>query len=348
MNTKTLLTPPRSGIDMPDGNPEKRLGELMPAEGEDGLFSQSWFPIALSSEVEKGQVRGERFLDGKVIVFRGEDGVARVMSSFCPHLGADLSIGKIVGNRVQCAFHQWEFGTDGVCAKTAIGDPAPRRARLFKFPTQERYGIIWVFNGETPLWDLPDFEFADEELAVRVYRFPEHFNCDPWVFAANTPDMQHLKVVHKTQFAMKDPHNLVEWNDWGFRYKIIAAHQQGIPIEWTVGIRGNSVFWQEGPYGDFWLGGMVGFGLPEPGKHEVFAILAVKKGDGCDAPKEAIEEQLGIAEHLMERTVGEDKDILNTIQYRPGALTPGDKTLGRFLKFLRRYPRAHPSSQFIR
>ncbi|MEL7028859.1 MAG: Rieske (2Fe-2S) protein, partial [Pseudomonadota bacterium] len=122
----------------------------LPAEGEDGLFSQTWFPVCLSSQVETGQVRGEAFLDGRIIIFRGEDGVARVMSAYCPHLGADLSVGSVVGNHVRCAFHHWEYNGDGACTRTAIGDPAPERARLFKFPTQERYGIIWAFNGETP------------------------------------------------------------------------------------------------------------------------------------------------------------------------------------------------------
>ena len=50
----------------------------------------------------------------------------------------------------------------------------------------------------------------------------------------------------------------------------------------------------------------------------------------------------------MERTVGEDIDILNTIKYRPGTLTAGDRTLGKYLQFLRRVPRAHPSGPFIK
>lgn len=348
MTAKTLTKPTRSGVDLPGANPTERVGRVVPPEGEGGVFSQSWFPICLSSELEKGEIRGEKFLDGKVIAFRGDDGVARVMSAYCPHVGADLSIGKVVGDRVQCAFHQWEFGADGACARTAIGDPAPKNARLFKFPTQERYGVVWAFNGDAPLWDLPNFEHDDDELAIRVFRFPEYFNCDPWVFAANTPDMQHLKVVHKTEFAIEDPHDLVDWNDHGFRYKVIAAHQQGVPIEWTVGIRGTSLFWQEGPYGDFWIGGMVGFGLPVPGKHEIFAILALEKGGDAPEAVALVEERFAVAEMLMERTIGEDKDILNTIHYYPGALTAGDRTLGKYLQFLRRYPRAHPSGPFIK
>jgi len=343
----TVNTVTRSRAELPNTNPRERLGKPLPREGENGLFSQAWFPICLSEQVQAGALRAEPFLDGRVLVFRGTDGVARVMSAYCPHLGADLSVGCVVENRVQCAFHKWEYDASGRCVKTGIGDPAPKAARLYTFPTQERYGIVWAFNGDEPLWDIPDFEQPDEQIALRVYRFPDYYHCDPWVFAANTPDMQHIKVVHGVQFSDDDPHPSVEWQEWGFRYKIVAAHQGGIPIEWTLGIRGTSIFWQEGPYADTWLGGMVGFGLPEAGKHQVFAILALKKGDGSVADQEKLEQGFSVAEALMYRTVYEDKDILNTIHYLPGALTKGDTILSRYLSFLRSYPRAHPSAAFI-
>ena len=62
----------------------------------------------------------------------------------------------------------------------------------------------------------------------------------------------------------------------------------------------------------------------------------------------------GAEEHLAEtirvsrRTIMEDKDILNTIHYRQGVMTRGDTSLSRFLKYVREYPRAHPSAGFIR
>jgi phenylpropionate dioxygenase-like ring-hydroxylating dioxygenase large terminal subunit len=348
------MTPVRSALvstaplESSDDNPVQRLQNPVPSEGDGGVFSQSWFPVCLSDQLVAGQVRGEKFLDGKVVAYRGSDGVARIMSAYCPHVGADLSLGCVIDNRLRCAFHQWEYDPQGICVRTAIGDPPPPTARLFKFPTREHYGVVWAFNGSRPLWDLPAFDHASDAIRFRCYRFPELFQCDPWVFAANTPDMQHLKVVHKTQFAMSDPHDAVDWDDWGFRYKVIAAHQGGIPIEWTLGIRGTSLFWQEGPYGDFWLGGMVGFGLPRPGQHEVFAILALDAREcATDARERVLEERFQIAEQLMHRTINEDKNILNTIHYRPGALTRGDRTLARYLQFLRDYPRAHPAGPFI-
>jgi hypothetical protein len=45
--------------------------------------------------------------------------------------------------------------------------------------------------------------------------------------------------------------------------------------------------------------------------------------------------------------VGEDTHIMSTMRFRPGTLTRSDRTLGRYFKFLRAYPRAHPSGPFI-
>jgi nitrite reductase/ring-hydroxylating ferredoxin subunit len=278
----------------------------MPAEGEGGVFTQSWFPVALASEVVPGQILGVDFLDGKIVVFRAPDGTARAMSAYCPHVGADLSVGRIVDGRLQCAFHHWEYDSDGFCVKTGIGDPPPKSACLFLFPVQERFGIIWVFNGEEPLFDLPTLPYADDELVMAAYRFGHTLHCDPWVFE--------------------------------FKYR--GLHQGDVPIDNTAGIRGTSVFYRWGLYDGFWRCNVTGFGLPRPGQHNVFSCSIVRKG-----PQSA--EQLENVLAISRRTVGEDKDILDTIHYRQGLLTRADKSLGRFLNYLRKFPRAHPSAGFI-
>ena len=314
-------------------------GLPVPPEGEGG-FTQSWFPVALASELAVGQVLGCEFLDGRIVLFRKEGGIAQAMSAYCPHIGADLSVGKVVGNNVQCAFHHWEYDGSGVCVKTGIGDPPPKGACLFTFPTQERFGIIWVFNGEEPLFDLPKLPYPDAQLRSRNYRLGERLHCDPWVFAANTPDMQHLKAVHKIRFDVEDPHDLVRWHDYGHEFSYSGFHQGNVPIANTAGILGTSIFYRYGLYNGYWRCNVTGFSLPRPGQHEVFSCSLVV--DGPDA-----ERQLDDVFTISRRTVGEDKDILNTIHYRQGLLTKADTSLAKFLRYLRSYPRAHPSGPFI-
>lgn len=312
----------------------------IPAEGEDGLFTQSWFPVALASEVAAGAVVGKDFLDGRVVIFRDPSGQARVMSAYCPHVGADLSLGRIVDGRLQCAFHLWEYDSAGQCVRTGIGDPPPRSACLFVFPAVERFGMIWAFNGETPLFELPSLPYPDSELLTNCYKLEIPLHSDPWVFAANTPDMQHLKVVHKMQFETEDPHKLVRWYEHGMEFDYMARHQGGVPMKNTAGIRGTSIFYRWGQYGSYWRGGITGFGLPRPGWHEIYSFQAVLAGPDARANLDDV-----IA--VSRRTVGEDRDILNTIHYRQGLLTAGDVTLSRFLNYVRRFPRAHPSAPFI-
>ncbi|MBO9375604.1 Rieske 2Fe-2S domain-containing protein [Sphingomonas histidinilytica] len=324
----------------------RRLTRPVPMEGDNGVFSQTWFPIALSSEVAQGQVIGRDFLDGKVVVFRGENGQVTVASAYCPHVGADLSVGAVVGNHIQCAFHRWEFDQEGWVAKTGVGDPPPPAACLYVFPSQERFGIIWAFNGDEPLWDLFDFEFPDSELEFRPFK-TDVYTCDPWIFAANTPDIQHIKAVHGIRFKMPDPHDAVEWDPYGFRMRLAAIHQQGEDLDWNVGIRGTSTFIQEGSVDGWWMGVAAGFACPRPGTHIVYLAIAVKKGDGTPEGDRLVDERLTFGTELLARTAREDKPILDTIHYMPGALTRGDTSLARWLDIVRNYPRAHPSRDFI-
>ena len=56
----------------------------IPTEGEDGLFTQSWFPICLAAAIEPGGIAGFDFLDGRIVVWRGLDGQAHVLLPVIP------------------------------------------------------------------------------------------------------------------------------------------------------------------------------------------------------------------------------------------------------------------------
>jgi phenylpropionate dioxygenase-like ring-hydroxylating dioxygenase large terminal subunit len=297
--------------------------------------------MALSRELIAGQVIGRDFLDGRIVLFRGANGKAVAMSAYCPHVGADLSVGEVIGDNLRCAFHHWQYDPDGRCVKTGMGDKPPKGACLFVFPTTERFGIIWVFNGETPLFELPSFPYTDDELEMSHPYEPQLLHADPWVFCANTPDRQHAIAVHKMKHVEDDFHNNFKWDKFGFTFTYVGRDQDDIPMETTLAIRGTTVFFRSGQHGDFWRGSIVGFGLPRPGQLTMHSSNFVLKG-----PKAP--EQLERTNAVSLRTLSEDRDIINTIHYRPGLLTKADTSLSRFLTYVRKYPRAHPSSDFIR
>ena len=329
--------------------PQRPRGKPIPREGENGVFTESWFPICPSYEIAKGQVIGRPFLNGRVIVFRGEDGVAQVLSAYCPHMGADLGVGRVVGNHVACAFHKWEYDGAGFCRRTGIGDPPPKNARLFKFPCVEKFGLVWAFNGLEPWWQIPEFPLPESELAIDVKYDVPSMPVDPWIVCANTPDWQHIKIVHHVDFDSTDMFKRIKWTRHSMEYSFRGrmTEQNDEEVDYNVGIFGTSMFHIHGTRNGQWFAILTAFGMPAPGVTQNYFVIGVPKGDGSPESEARIR-FLHQALFMMGRNmVFEDRPILHTLKYTPGAMTKSDQALARFLDLVRNFPRSHHSADFI-
>jgi phenylpropionate dioxygenase-like ring-hydroxylating dioxygenase large terminal subunit len=164
-----------------------------------GGYDENWYPICLSSEVKRGRIGGFKFLNGKVIIVRNPAGELTALSAYCRHLGVDLSLGTLVGGLVRCPYHHWQYDASGQCVKTAVGDTPPSRAKLFDFPVRERLGLVWIYNGEEPAYEVPHFSVEESELEFMVCRGVE-LPMDPFMLFSNTMDLQHLISLHGARF----------------------------------------------------------------------------------------------------------------------------------------------------
>jgi nitrite reductase/ring-hydroxylating ferredoxin subunit len=326
----------------------RRHGRGVTYEGDNDHFSQNWFPLCRSSDVPAGSVLGRNFLDGRVAVYRSDDGVANVVSAYCPHNGADLSIGKVVGDRLVCAFHHWEFGMDGKCARTANGDALVDGMRVFRYPVKERFGLIWAFNGQQPLYDLPDLGFADEELVFHSDIPHLDLLADPWVFMCNTADFNHIRIVHGIEIE-GDPSNDIRWHEFGYDFNLKGTFREtGEALEYTVGIHGTNIFYQTGSLNGRWFAFLYPCGIHRPGTLRSYFVIATKKSDGTPEDDMRVKETLDFAMALEIGVVDQDIEILNTIRFTRGMLKRDDKALGRFIDYLGTFPRAHPGAEYIR
>lgn len=323
----------------------RALGKSVPFEGEGGTFTQSWFPICMSSAATSDFVRGFDFLDGRVIAWRDLEGKPHVMSAYCPHLGADLSIGDMIDGNVRCVFHHWKYGPDGRCSGMPSKDSIPGTARLFEFPVCEKYGLLWAYNGLEPHYELPDFPFPAEDLVFKTKVFGQEVPTDPWILCANTPDMQHIRHLHGIEINGDNPHDIVEWTDHSMYYEFEGIHVTGEPVRHRVGIVGTSMYFQSTEIGGKWFGFVSPFTLNRPGRSTVFITVCVRKNLGTPKEVDAFLDQVA---EMEQRVVIDDLMNMQTIHLRPGTLTRSDLTLSRFFDYVRDFPRAHPSAEFIR
>ncbi|MGD0051847.1 MAG: Rieske 2Fe-2S domain-containing protein, partial [Vulcanimicrobiaceae bacterium] len=81
---------------------------------ESPVYHQSWYAVARTDEVPPGALVGKDFLGTRIMLWRDGAGALRVQSAFCPHLGADLSLGELVDGCVRCPYHHWSYDSDGV------------------------------------------------------------------------------------------------------------------------------------------------------------------------------------------------------------------------------------------
>jgi phenylpropionate dioxygenase-like ring-hydroxylating dioxygenase large terminal subunit len=156
-----------------------------------------WHPVAFGSDVADRPVRAD-LLGEPLVVWRGADGVARVMSDLCVHRGTALSLGWVRGDELVCAYHGWRYGADGRC--TAIPQKqdtaaVPAKARVRAFRSQERYGLVWVALDE-PRWPLPEVPELESGGWAVVTAGPYEWKCDAGRQVENFTDFGHFPWVH--------------------------------------------------------------------------------------------------------------------------------------------------------
>ena len=294
-------------------------------------YHRSWFPLALAREVAAGQAIGRDVLGTRVVCYRDASGRAVVQGAYCPHLGADLSVGQVIDGQIRCAYHHWRFDCAGRCVDIPAGDRIPPAARIATYPSAEAWGLVWIFNGESPTFEPPRIPGAEEGDLVVEAHFRGVRDTEPWVGTSNGVDFQHLRTLHGLPAV--DP-NAVRVGEHSIDYRIAseAFVQEGL-------ITGVNTFSQHLAFGDEDMF-MLFSGAPiTHGRSMGFYAYGVRDGG---RGREAVAEQLESVGRLVRQLLAEDAPVLDTIRVRPGVLVASDRHLARFFQYVRRFPRAQP------
>ncbi len=166
-----------------------------PAAEDFASYPASWYLFCESRQL-KDKPFSQRILGRQLVAYRKASGQVAVMDARCAHLGADLGCGTVVGETLQCPFHNWRYGADGVCTSIPHAAEIPSFARLRTYPVAERHGSVFFFNGPEPLFPLPFILDADPADFVAGKTFRYVADCNWYMNSAHAFDTQHFAAVH--------------------------------------------------------------------------------------------------------------------------------------------------------
>ena len=208
----------RSGVAvaaaLADMSPEERaLWRMADVSGRPALaernldtpFPFGWFPALLSHELGAGEVKPLRYVGRDLVIWRGEDGIVRMLDAHCRHLGAHMGYGgRVSGSNLECPFHAWQWDGQGMLHDIPYAQTIPPRLTKpcdHQWPITEANRIIWFWyhpDGLAPQWEVEVFPEASDpawtDYDVHEWRvFGSLQN-----MAENGVDVAHFRYVHGT------------------------------------------------------------------------------------------------------------------------------------------------------
>jgi len=156
-----------------------------------------WQPVAYAHALGDAPLR-VRLLGEDLVLWRDSAGVPHALRDLCIHRGTALSLGRVIGDRLMCPYHGWQYGSDGICKLIPqLADPTrvPGKARVDAFTCLERFGMLWVAM-EEPRYALPSIPEFDDPDWIVVRAGPYAWNADASRQLENFTDFGHFPWVH--------------------------------------------------------------------------------------------------------------------------------------------------------
>lgn len=330
-------------------NPMRRRGRrFVPQDAAHG-YHIGWYPICRSEELVPGEIFGAPFLNGRVVAMRDDGGAPSVLSAYCRHLGADLSIADVRDGCIVCPFHHWHYDVTGTCVKIPQDpDRIPDGARLWPFPAAESLGLVWAWHGDDDPGPLPAFTgHATEDLVVRVSANLHRHPVEPWVAIANSVDIQHLRELHGLRVEVDIDRLLNDAGDIDYE-GTIGDPLLGDMRSW-VRVFGTSCItltFRPVAGGDDIL--MASAMTPEPGGGcRNYQIAAATAGDRSTERLAHVDALLEMGLAFGDQLVREDTPVIDGIHIRDDVLLPVDRALGRYFRYVREFPRSNTACDFL-
>jgi phenylpropionate dioxygenase-like ring-hydroxylating dioxygenase large terminal subunit len=198
-----------------------------------------WHPVLLARDLKSRPV-SVRLLGHDIVLFRTAGGQVGALEDICPHRRMRLSLGQVVGDRLQCGYHGWTFGCDG-------GGESPATPKLYacakKLDAEERQAAIWVRRaGSTAL--PPAFDIDGYYNICNLYH---RVKAPLELVVDNFCEIEHTPTTHDLfGYALERMHEVqVEFHSTDQTVRVVnRGPSKPVPrlLRWVLGIGRNFQF----------------------------------------------------------------------------------------------------------
>lgn len=160
-----------------------------------------WYFACPGSKLKPGKMLSKTIMGEDILIGRDNNGQPFAMRDLCPHQGVPLSLGRFDGCAVECPFHGWKFGPDGVCTEIPSLVPDQQfdvcRVKAQSYQCKEDKGNIWVFIGDRteslpPIPTAPGLDGVSYHQSTVTLLIPTHID----YACAALIDPAHVPYVH--------------------------------------------------------------------------------------------------------------------------------------------------------
>ena len=163
------------------------------------FLRNTWYVAANAGELDAEMV-SRKICNENIVMFRKADGSVAAIQDRCPHRFVPLSMGKRIGDTLQCGYHGLRFDGSGACVDAPNDDDSQKaRACIKGYAAVERDKLIWLWLGDAADAkpdEIPDFGFfSDEEQYTSVQGY-SYIKGNYQLIADNLLDLSHIHYLH--------------------------------------------------------------------------------------------------------------------------------------------------------
>jgi phenylpropionate dioxygenase-like ring-hydroxylating dioxygenase large terminal subunit len=170
------------------------------------FLRNAWYVAAWDHEVTR-ELSAVRIIGDSIVLYRTEAGEPVALEDACPHRKLPLSMGRIVGDEVECGYHGMVFDRAGSCTRIPGVKRVPPSVCVRGYPAVSLYGLIWIWMGD------PAHARAEKIVGVDHWTDPAWgrnqggsmtVDCNYLYVTDNLLDPSHVAWVHRTSFGNED------------------------------------------------------------------------------------------------------------------------------------------------